>query len=70
MLTRLVDKLGIIITSHNVPRANPPFVVEGWMHGMVAHFVHHAHDFCKVPLVWTLTAKNMLIFVNWTFNLD
>jgi hypothetical protein len=57
MWARLVDELGLIITSHDVPRTNPPFVLEGWMHGMVAHFVHHAHNFCKVPLVWTPMVK-------------
>jgi hypothetical protein len=41
------------------------------MHGMVDHFVHHPHDFCKVHLVWTPMAKNyMLRFVNWTLYLD
>jgi hypothetical protein len=32
------------------------------MHGMVVHFVCHAHDFYRVPLFWTLMAKkNALI---------
>jgi hypothetical protein len=51
MSARLADELGLIITSHDVPKSKPPFLVEGWMHDMVVHFVHHAHDFCKVPLV-------------------
>jgi hypothetical protein len=57
MSTILVGELGIIITSHNVPKANPPFVAEGQLHGMVVHFVHHTHDFCKVPLVWAPMEK-------------
>jgi hypothetical protein len=27
------------------------------MHDMVAHFVHHTHDFYKVPLILTPMAK-------------
>jgi hypothetical protein len=40
------------------------------MHDMVAHFVHHTHDFYKIPLILTPMEKNMDRFVNRLLCLD